>query len=286
MYEVVNKHKNKRWRDARFNKDHNAERDHYSNPVFKNLEQPSVLWGRHAVIAALNNPKRILSRVFCSKNNRSLLDEEISKIRSKGLGSIPELEVLAIHELNLLVPSDSIHQGFVIISEALQEPNFNWFLEKNKATPHFTLVLLDQVTDPQNVGAIARSSAALGAHGMILQSRNAPKLDGMLAKVASGATEYIPIFRVTNIARAIRKMQNFDISCFGLAGESDVSINNTSFTTRLALVLGAEGTGLRRLTRESCDQLVSLPTVGHFSTLNVSNAASIALYELQRRKTA
>ena len=282
----MNKHKNKRRRDARFNKDHTAERDHYSNPVFKNLEQPSVLWGRHAVIAALHNPKRVLSRVFCSKNNRSLLDEEISKIRGKGLGSIPELEVLPIHELNLLVPSDSIHQGFVIISEALQETDFDWFLEKNKATPHLTLVLLDQVTDPQNVGAIARSSAAFGAHGMILQSRNAPKLDGMLAKVASGATEYIPIFRVTNIARAIRKMQDFDISCFGLAGESDVSINNTSLTTRLALVLGAEGTGLRRLTRESCDQLVSLPTVGHFSTLNVSNAASIALYELKRRKDA
>ena len=121
---------------------------------------------------------------------------------------------------------------------------------------------------------------------MILQSRNAPKLDGMLAKAASGATEYIPIFRVTNIARAIRKMQDFDIFCLGLAGESDVSINNTSLTTRVALVLGAEGAVLRRLTRESCDQLVSLPTVGHFSTLNVSNAASIALYELQRRKDA
>ena len=283
---MVNRHKNKRLRDARFNKGHNVERDHYSNPVFKNLEHPSVLWGRHAVIAALHNPKRILSRVFCSKNNRSLLDEEISNIRSKGLGSIPELDVLPPHELNLLVPSDSVHQGFVIISEALQEPDFYWFLEKNRETPHLTLVLLDQVTDPQNVGAIARSSLALGAHGMILQSRNAPKLDGMLAKAASGATEYIPIFRVTNIARAIRKMQDFDISCLGLAGESDVSINNTSLTTRVALVLGAEGAGLRRLTRESCDQLVSLPTVGHFSTLNVSNAASIALYELQRRKDA
>ena len=281
---MVNKHKNKRWRDARINKARNVERDHYSNPVFKNLEQPSVLWGRHAVIAALHNPKRILSRVFCSKNNLSLLDEEISKIRIKDPSSIPELEVLPIQELNLLVPSDSLHQGFVIISEALREPDFDWFLEKNKATPHLTLVLLDQVTDPQNVGAIARSSVALGAHGMILQSRNAPKLDGMLAKAASGATEYIPIFRVTNVARAIRKMQDFDISCFGLAGESDVSINNTSLTTRLALVLGAEGAGLLRLTRESCDQLVSLPTVDHFSTLNVSNAASIALYELQRRK--
>ena len=282
----MNKHKNKRWREARFNKGHNVERDHYSNPVCKNLEQPAVLWGRHAVVAALHNPKRRLNRVFCSKNNRSLLDEEISKIRSKGWSSIPELEVLPIHELNLLVPSDSVHQGFVIISEALREPDFDWFLEKNKETPHLTLVLLDQVTDPQNVGAIARSSLALGAHGMILQSRNAPKLDGMLAKAASGATEYIPIFRVTNIARAIRKMQDFDISCLGLAGESDVSINNTSLTTRVALVLGAEGAGLRRLTRESCDQLVSLPTVGHFSTLNVSNAASIALYELKRRKDA
>tara|TARA_B100001093_G_scaffold61535_1_gene51761 strand:+ start:244 stop:1095 length:852 start_codon:yes stop_codon:yes gene_type:complete len=283
---LANKHKKKLVRDERFNKGHNAERDHYSNPVFKNHGQRSVLWGRHAVIAALHNPERILSRVLCSKNNRALLDEEISKIRSKGLCSVPELEVLPVQELNLLVPSDSLHQGFVIISEALREPDFDWFLEKNKSTPHLTLVLLDQVTDPQNVGAIARSSAALGAHGMILQSRNAPKIDGTLAKAASGAIEFIPIFRVTNIARAIHKMQDFDISCFGLAGESGVSINNTSLTTRLALVLGAEGAGLRRLTRESCDQLVSLPTVGHFSTLNVSNAASIALYELQRRKDA
>ena len=281
---MANKHKNKRWRDARFKKGHNLERDYYSNPVFKNLEQPSVLWGRHAVIAALHNPQRILTRVFCSENNRSTLDEEISKIRSEGTNSIPELEVLPIHELNLLVPSDSVHQGFVTISEALTEPNFDGFLEKNKTTHHLTLVLLDQVTDPQNIGAIARSAVALGAHGMILQSRNAPKLDGMLAKAASGATEYIPVFRVTNIARAIRKMQNFDISCFGLAGESDIVINKTPFTARVALVLGAEGAGLRRLTRESCDQLVSLPTVAHFSTLNVSNAASIALYELQRRK--
>ena len=281
---MANKHKNKRRRDARFNTDHNLEKDHYSNPVFKNLEQPSVLWGRHAVIAALHNPQRRLAHIFCSENNRPLLDEEISKILSERPSPIPELEVLPIQELNLLVPSDAVHQGFVTISEALKEPNFDWFLEKNKATSHLILVLLDQVTDPQNVGAIARSSVALGAHGMILQSRNAPKLDGMLAKAASGATEYIPIFRVTNIARAIRKMQDFDISCFGLAGESDVSINNTSLTTRVALVLGAEGAGLRRLTRESCDQLVSLPTVGHFSTLNVSNAASIALYELQRRK--
>ena len=119
---------------------------------------------------------------------------------------------------------------------------------------------------------------------MILHNRNAPKLDGALSKAASGATEYIPIFRVTNIARAIRKMQGFEISCYGLAGESNLSINKVHLPLRIALVLGAEGAGLRRLTRESCDQLISLPTVAHFSTLNVSNAASIALYELQRRK--
>ena len=157
---MVNKHKKKRGRDELFSSGHHAERDYYSNPGFKNLAQPSVIWGRHAVIAALNNPKRVLSRVLCSKNNRTLLDAEISKIRSKGPCSIPELEVLPIKELNLLVPSDSLHQGFVMISEALQEPDFDWFLEKNKATPHLTLVLLDQVTDPQNVGAIARSSVA------------------------------------------------------------------------------------------------------------------------------
>ena len=243
-----------------------------------------MLWGRHAVIAALHNPQRVLTRVFCSENNRSTLGEEISKIRSEGTSSIPELEVLPIHELNLLIPADSVHQGFVTISEALEEPDFDGFLQKNKTTHHLTLVLLDQVTDPQNVGAIARSAVALGAHGMILQSRNAPKLDGMLAKAASGATEYIPVFRVTNIARAIRKMQEFDISCFGLAGESEIAINKMPFTARVALVLGSEGAGLRRLTRESCDQLVSLPTVTHFSTLNVSNAASIALYEIQRRR--
>ena len=117
---MANKYKNKRWRN------------HHSNPVFKNLEQPSVLWGRHAVIAALHNPQRILKRVFCSENNRSTLHEEISKISNAGASSVPELEVLPIRELSLLVPSDSVHQGFVTISEALTEPDFDGFLEKNK----------------------------------------------------------------------------------------------------------------------------------------------------------
>lgn len=277
------KHNYKNFDTDRGSKATKAKNHDFVKSVLHGLEQPTILWGRHAVTAAIANPLRKVYHIFCSKNNLTSLETYISEQQNIELNPSKGVEVLTIDDLNSLAPPDAVHQGFIIIARTLKEENFDEFLDAQKTKQRLTLVVLDQVTDPHNVGAIARSAAALGADGMVLQSRNAPRVEGVLAKSASGATEHLPIFRVTNIARALRQMQTINISCFGLAGESDNSITEFPLTDRVALVLGAEGPGLRRLTREICDGLIRLPTEDHFSTLNVSNAASIALYEVRRR---
>jgi 23S rRNA (guanosine2251-2'-O)-methyltransferase len=243
-----------------------------------------VLWGRHPTLAAIDNPSREIYKIFCSENSYPNLNNHIEEINSNESKRLPRVEILSIQELNLLVPTEAVHQGFVIIVKELSDISLDHFLDQHSACSDITFVILDQVTDPHNVGAILRSAAALGAAGMIVQKRNAPEVDGVLAKSASGATEFIPVFRVTNISRTIRQLQENQIWCLGLAGEAVLSINMAPIQGRIAAVLGAEGAGLRRLTREVCDQLVHLPTKDHFSTLNVSNAASIVLYEIKRRK--
>ena len=283
---MKNKYNYKNIKTERGDKATKVKGHDFLKSVLHGLEQPTILWGRHAVTAAIANPLRKIYHIFCSKNNLTSLETYILEQQNIALGPSTVVEVLTIDDLNALTPLDAVHQGFIVIVRTLEEGHFDEFLEAKKSKQRLTLVVLDQVTDPHNVGAIARSAAALGADGMILQSRNAPRFDGVLAKSASGATEHLPIFRVTNIARALRQMQNINISCFGLAGESENSITEFPLTDRVALVLGAEGSGLRRLTREVCDELICLPTEDHFSTLNVSNAASITLYEVRRRALA
>jgi 23S rRNA (guanosine2251-2'-O)-methyltransferase len=149
--------------------------------------------------------------------------------------------------------------------------------------PH-VVVLLDQVTDPHNVGAVLRSAAAFAARGVVMPDHGAPPITGALAKAASGALEAVPLLRVTNLARTLDRLKEAGFWCIGLTESGDKALDEIDVGERIALVLGAEGSGLRRLTRERCDLLARLPTRGTPASLNVSNAAAIALYELTRRR--
>jgi 23S rRNA (guanosine2251-2'-O)-methyltransferase len=180
--------------------------------------------------------------------------------------------------LDALLGRDIAHQGAALLADLLAPPSLQAVLEKPGV-----IVVLDQVTDPRNVGAIMRSAAAFGAAAVITQDRNAPEETGGLAKAASGALETMPLLRAVNIARTIIALKAANIWCVGLDAAGKPLSGPAFADRRVALVLGAEGEGLRRLTRETCDEIAGLTIRGAVESLNVSAAASVALYELSRR---
>jgi 23S rRNA (guanosine2251-2'-O)-methyltransferase len=228
-------------------------------------------YGRHAVYAALDNPTRKLRKLFGTH-------EELAKI------VIPE--GLAVQygdgqDLSRLVPLDAPHQGLVLEVEPLEEPWLDEIL--SDPSPSAPLVLLDQVTDPHNVGAIIRSATAFGARAIITQDRHSPPESGALARAASGALEVLPWIRVVNLARALEEIAEAGYWRVGLAGEADLALADALTPAPIALVMGAEGEGLRHNTREKCDVLAKLPITRAVESLNVSNAAAIALYAVASR---
>jgi len=179
-------------------------------------------------------------------------------------------------DLGRLVPSDAPHQGVVIEVEPLDDMWIDDLL--TQASDRSLLLVLDQVTDPHNVGAILRSAAAFGAIGIVTQDRHSPPESGVVAKAASGALERMPWVRVVNLARALEEIGEAGFWRIGLTGDSDTDLKEALGPPRVALVLGAEGPGLRPNTREHCDALARLPISETVESLNVSNAAAVALY--------
>lgn len=230
------------------------------------------LYGRHAVYAALDNPERRLRRLFGTH-------EELAKI------VIPDglqVQYGDAQDLGRLVPAEAPHQGLVLEVEPLEPPYLDEILDNpDDAAP---LVLLDQVTDPHNVGAIIRSAAAFGARALITQDRHSPPESGALARAASGALEVLPWVRVVNLARTLEEIAAAGYWRVGLAGEADQSIGEALTAAPQAIVLGAEGEGLRHNTREHVDVLARLPIARTVESLNVSNAAAIALYAVASRQ--
>ena len=221
-------------------------------------------WGRHAVAAALANPDRGIVRLWATREAAAGLD----------LGRVP-VTWSDVADLGRMVPRDAPHQGLVAEVERLDDILLADLLES--AGEGRPLVVLDQVTDPHNVGAILRSAAAFGALGLVTQDRHAPPESGALAKAASGALETLPWVRVVNLARALEEMAAAGFWRIGLDGEAETSLADALGPPRIALVLGAEGEGLRQNTAAHCDALARLPISG-IESLNVSNAAAIALY--------
>ena len=194
----------------------------------------------------------------------------------------PPVETVDRRDLEAVLPPGSVHQGVVVQADPLPAPEFKALVEDLAALPDGRLVVLDQASDPRNIGAVLRSAAAFGARAVIMQDRHAPDATAALAKAASGALETVPLVRVVNIARALRTMKEAGFWLMGLDGAADIRLAGAAPGGPVTLVLGAEGGGLRRLTREACDALVRIPISPAVESLNLSTAAAIALYELAR----
>jgi 23S rRNA (guanosine2251-2'-O)-methyltransferase len=234
------------------------------------------LWGHHAVAAALMNPTRKFVRLVAT-------EEALPELTGMLDGSPPvEPQIMKRDSIAKLLPPGAVHQGVALLAKTLKPWQLEDVIAHLGETERAVVVVLDQVTDPHNIGAILRSAAAFGAAAVVLPDRNAPEISGTLAKSASGAVEHVPLVRVVNLNRTLELLKKAGFWSVGLAGEADATLASHKLTGRVALVLGSEGDGLRRLTREACDLMAKLPTQGPVASLNVSNAAAIALYELVR----
>ncbi|MDP8916514.1 MAG: 23S rRNA (guanosine(2251)-2'-O)-methyltransferase RlmB [Pseudomonadota bacterium] len=231
------------------------------------------IWGWHPVQAALANSARTeLQRLVATQDRAAELQRRFGRDR---------LETLAVLEpagIAQLLPPGAVHQGAAMLAPPL-EP---LALEELAEPARGVLLMLDGITDPQNVGAIFRSAAAFGAKGVVLQDRHAPPLTGALAKAAAGAVEAVPHARVVNLSRALEKLADLGWRAVGLAGEADETLDQVLDGRASVLVLGSEGEGLRRLVAEHCDALGRIAMPGGFESLNVSAAAAVALYEAVR----
>lgn len=229
------------------------------------------IYGLHATAAVLANPRRQIRRLVATPDG-------VERLRRESPGVTPE--IVDRQTLERILPPGAVHQGVAVEAERLEPPGLAEIL--SGAADAAIVVVLDQVTDPHNVGAVLRSAAAFGARAVLQTEHSAPGATGALAKAASGALEHVPLLSVTNLARAIDTLKSAGFWCVGLDGSAEHALAEVAPSGRTALVLGAEGKGLRRLTREHCDLLARLPTRPPIATLNVSNAAAVALYELAR----
>lgn len=229
-------------------------------------------WGRHAVSAALANPERTVRQIWGTR-------EALAELTVPS--AIP-VTFADVADLGRLVPRDAPHQGLVIEADPLDDLWLADLFERGRDDRR-PLVILDQVTDPHNVGAVLRSAAAFGALGLVTQDRHAPPESGALARAASGALEIVPWVRVVNLARALDEIAEAGFWRIGLTGHAPQLLGDVLGSQRLALVLGAEGEGMRANTESHCDELARLPISEAVESLNVSNAAAIALYAAATR---
>lgn len=225
----------------------------------------AILYGWHTVQAALANPKRRIRTLFATENAAKRLAEE-------GVPTRITPQIVRPDEIARKLGPDAVHNGLLAEAEPLDNPDIT------EVPDDGVVLVLDQITDPHNVGAIMRSAAAFGVKAMITTARHSPEATGVLAKSASGALDYVPLVLVQNLGRALAALKDRGFLVVGLDSEGDADLAETALTAPLALVLGAEGKGLRQLTRETCDRTARLDLPGEIKSLNVSNAAALALY--------
>lgn len=237
------------------------------------------IFGLHAVREAWLNPKRSIHAIYLTEQNAAQFEAVKEKAQNKGLGR-PQVKILDKDDFERLVGRDTVHQGAAISAAPLEEAFVQDIISIGAEKDKSVILMLDQVTDPHNVGAILRSACAFGADGVIMQRRHAPELEGVVAKTASGAAEHIPVAYETNLSRTLEELADAGYTIIGLDEHSDTSLSEVEVPAKAVLILGNEGEGMRRLIREHCNVLVTLPTQMPIASLNVSNAAAVALYAL------
>ena len=231
-------------------------------------QTPALIYGWHSAVAALQNPRRRIQKVLATRNALQRLAE---------IGTVDLPQPADTREIDRLVGHEAVHQGIAVLADPLPEVDLKDLADAK------LVVVLDQVTDPHNVGAVLRSAAAFNAGAIVLTERHGPAETGMLAKAASGGLEHVPLVRVTNLARAMDQLGEMGFLRLGLDSAHAEALETIEPGGKVAVALGAEGKGLRRLTREKCDRLVCIDAPGPIASLNVSNAAALALYILSRR---
>lgn len=258
--------------------EHMRKRNRKSASPKRHVSLPTVerIHGVHAVCAALANPDRSISALFCTKNGLSRLVDTLGKLPVSPNEISPG-------DLSKRLGTDVVHQGVMI--EAAPLPPIPLQSAIEEAVTGKPMIILDQVTDPHNVGAILRSAAAFNASALIMTRRNSPPLDGTLAKAASGALEFVPVILIANLARTLSELANQGVQIIGMEGSGQHALEAVPVHHPCALVLGAEHKGLRRLTAGKCNQLCYLNTPGKLKSLNVSNAAAIALHSVTQRSS-
>lgn len=248
--------------------DHN--RPHWNRPsARRERDAPSILYGWHTVTAALANPARRIRKLWATENAARRLADE-------GIAPPIEPELVRPDAIAARLSPDAVHQGLLAEADPLAAP------ELDELTAAGIVLVLDQITDPHNVGAILRTAAAFAVAAIVTTARHSPEATGVLAKSASGALELVPIVIVQNLARGLGSLKEHGFRVIGLDSEAPDDLAAVTLSAPLALVLGAEGKGLRQGTKAVCDQLARLDLPGAIKSLNVSNAAALSLYVATR----
>jgi 23S rRNA (guanosine2251-2'-O)-methyltransferase len=300
-HSVKNPHQNRKKTNANRNRVRGRTGQNRPNKKLSNHEQITpfnnktapkppqngyFVWGRHAVFAALANPERRIQKIYAVAENTSELEHALRDLECRRKAELPRAQMIDRGSLDAIggAGEKAVHQGIAAAVWPLDPTNFEMFLDGIKSKldhqnpTTMRLLLLDQISDPRNFGAIMRSARAFGVTGIITTFRNAPSENGVLARAASGALDHVPLIRVVNLARAIEQIRYHGFFVAGLAGDGNADVSSLGRHKHLAIILGAEGSGLRRLSRHHCDVLVRINIDNNSESLNVSNAAAVALY--------
>jgi 23S rRNA (guanosine2251-2'-O)-methyltransferase len=233
--------------------------------------------GKHAVETALKNSKRIKYHLCATKENFTSLSLNDLQIKT---------DIMSRAEISKITDNQNTHQGIALLVKPLEANNLNSYLENNRENKK-SFIILDQITDAQNIGAIIRSASAFSASGIIILDKNSPNENSIMAKAAVGTLEFMPLFKVTNLVQTLNKLKKYNFWNIGLDAQADQTLKQLCdktkiFSENIGIVMGSEGKGLRELVRNNCDMTAKINIERSIESLNVSVALAITLYEINR----